>query len=89
MTTSLHRYTLTETPELAHAIDIVLTTFDGLNGNRQVALKRIVEEGSRAVERERAKAVARRRAAIRKNAGAATGAYPDNAAALLKEDWPE
>ncbi|RKR76578.1 hypothetical protein [Frondihabitans australicus] len=89
MATTLHRYSVSETPELAHAIDIVLVTYDELQNNRSAALRRIIDEGSKAIEREREKRIAKRRAAILEHAGSLTDVYPADAAARLKDEWPE
>lgn len=89
MATTLHRISITETPEVAHWIDIAAVTYPELLDDRGAALRRIIEIGGAAIERQQEERVRLRREAIRKHAGSMAGVFPPNAAQRLKEEWPE
>lgn len=89
MPTTLHRFTITETPAIAQAIDIAATTWPEIQNDRAALLRRIVEFGSDELQKHRVDAIEERRALIRAGAGSMTGVFPPNAAQLLKEEWPE
>ena len=89
MTTTLHRYSITETAEVAHGIAIAATTWPELQNDRGALLRKLIALGIETAEDRRARKIDERRAAIRKYAGSAKGVYPPNAAELLKSEWPE
>jgi len=71
------------------ALDDAARHWPADRGNRAKLLTRLVEEGHRAVVRQRDHDAAARRAAIDRTSAALTGAYGDNYLADLREDWPE
>lgn len=89
MPTTLPRYTVTETPEIARALDAAAAEWPELRGDRAALLRRLVEAGRQSVTHKLDEHMAARRQAIRNRAGAATGAYPAEAAETLKTEWPE
>ncbi|BDZ52181.1 hypothetical protein GCM10025867_44220 [Frondihabitans sucicola] len=89
MATTLHRFTVTETAAVAHAIDLARFTWPELQNDRAALLRRIIEWSGGELEERRASVLASRREAIRANAGAATGAFPPDAADSLKGEWAE
>lgn len=89
MPTVRPRYTITETTELAEALDAAAKTWPEFRDDRAMLLRRLVEAGHQAVARSADEQTARRREAVSAAAGTLTGAYPRGAAAALKGEWPE
>jgi hypothetical protein len=87
MPTSRPRHTITETDELARALDDAAARWPEERG-RAGLLLRLAREGHRSIDRERENASADRRAAVHRTRGALTGAYPDGYLARLREEWP-
>lgn len=78
---------ITETPEVAEALDAASARWPEV-GSRRELLLRLVEQGRNAIEREQANEVERRSAAIRRTSGALTGAYEPGYLERLRDDWP-
>ena len=89
MPTTRVRHTVTETDDIAHALDAAGRIWPELRDNRPALLRRVLERGIDSVQREADDWLARRRAAIRETAGALTGVYPPNWREELRADWPE
>lgn len=89
MTTTLHRYSVTETPAVARALDLAAVTWPELRDNRAALLRRIVEWGAVALEEQRARVLDERREALRRYAGAMEGVFPVDAARRAEDEWPE
>lgn len=89
MPTSRPRYTLTETDELAAALDAAATLWPELQGDRTALLRRVVELGTRTVTERHEDKTAARIAVIRRVAGSFDGVYPDGALEELRSEWPE
>ena len=89
MPTIRPRYTLTETAELARALDAASVVWPELRDDRAALLRRLVETGHQAVMNSTEQRIAVRREALSHAAGALTGAYPAGAADALKSEWPE
>ena len=87
MPTTRPRLTITETDELAAALDAAAARWPGV-GSRRELLLRLVEQGREALDRERAEESARRRDAVRRTSGALTGVYEPDYLERLREDWP-
>jgi hypothetical protein len=88
MPTTRPRHTLTETDQLAAALEEAAKRWPEETSPRRL-LVRLVEEGYRALRDERSMLVARRRNAIRRTSGAFTDVYPDDYLAQLRDEWPE
>ncbi len=84
MPTIRPRYTLTETEEIAHMLDDAALAWPELRGDRGALLRKLVEAGHASVHVDGGA-----RTVIRGSAGAATGAYPRDARAILLAEWPE
>ena len=76
---------LTETDELAAALNDAAVAWPELRGDRGALLRKLVEAGRNSV-RGGGRGV---RALLTEASGAATGAYPRNARAELLAEWPE
>ena len=87
MPTTRPRLTITETDELAAALDAAAARWPEVHSRRELLL-RLVEEGREVIDRDRNEETARRRAAIRRTSGALTGAYEPGELKRLRDDWP-
>lgn len=87
MSTARPRHVLTESDELAAALDAAALRWPALS--RGQLLVRLAMEGHRAAEGERAERRARRLSALRTHSGALTGSYPPHHLRELREEWPE
>jgi len=74
---------LTETDEIAAALNDAAVAWPELRGDRGALLRKLVEAGRNSV---RGGGI---RALLAEASGAATGAYPRNARAELLAEWPE
>lgn len=88
MPTTRPRHTLTETDELAAALEEAAKRWPEERSPRRLLL-RLVDEGYRALRDESRMRVARRRNAIQRTSGAFTDVYPDGYLAQLRDEWPE
>jgi hypothetical protein len=86
MPTTRPRLTITETDDVAAALDAAAARWPG--ASRRELLLRLVEQGREVLDRDRDDAVARRRDAIRRTSGALTGAYEPGYLERLRDDWP-
>lgn len=89
MPTSRKRHVITETDEVARALDDAAVRWPEERGNRPRLLLRLLEEGHRAVTGERQRHGTERRRALAAASGAATGAYGEGYLAELRAEWPE
>lgn len=89
MPTTRPRLTLTETDELATALDAAGRRWPQDAGSRARLLLRLVEAGRRAIGEERERERARRHEAVQHTAGAMTGVYPHRYLERLRNEWPE
>lgn len=89
MPTERRRHTLTETEEVARALDDAARRWPDERGRPSRLLLRLVRAGHEAIGAEREDDAARRRDAIRHTSGVLTGAYPEGYLARLRGDWPE
>lgn len=88
MPTTRPRHTLTETDEVARALDDAARRWPEDAGARGRLLLRLVEAGHEAVTEGDKADIERRREAIRRTSGALTGAYPAGYLDDLRGDWP-
>ncbi len=87
MPTTRPRLTITETDEIARALDEAAAKWPEV-GSRRELLLRLVEQGRDALARDSGDAAAARRDAIRRTSGALTGTYEPDYLARLRDDWP-
>jgi len=86
MPTNRPRHFVTETDDLAVALDAATRRWPGLSRSR--LLVRLALEGDHAARQARADRRQRRLAALRQNSGILTGAYGREYLPRLREDWP-
>jgi hypothetical protein len=89
MPTTRPRHVITETDQIAHALDDAARRWPADRGNRARLLARLVAEGHRAVLKEREKGRADQRAAVERTSAVLTGAYGEGYLAELRKDWDE
>jgi hypothetical protein len=87
MPTERPRLTITETDDVAEAIDLAAERWPETPSRRELLL-RLVEQGRSVIERERDEQADRRREAIRRTSGALTGVYEPDYLERLRDDWP-
>ena len=79
---------VTESEQIARALDDAAQHWPNDRGNRSKLLLRLVEEGHRVVLDQRARQVDARRDAVGRTSGALTGVYGGDYLTALREDWP-
>ena len=87
MPTDRPRLTITETDDVAEAIDLAADRWPETRSRRELLL-RLVEQGRSVIERERDEQAERRRGAIRRTSGELTGVYEADYLERLRDDWP-
>src|SRR5690349_21501919 len=75
--TTRPRHMVTETAELARDLDAATRRWPAEAGDRAKLLRRLLEEGYRAVLLEQERTAVARREAVERTAGALTGTYDD------------
>lgn len=89
MPTTRPRHVITETEDVARALDDAAKRWPEDRSSRKKLLLRLVREGHQVALVEQERQIAERREAVTRTSGALTGAYGDNYLAELREDWPE
>ncbi|MFT3797143.1 hypothetical protein [Microbacterium sp.] len=87
MPTARHRYQVTETDEVARALDAAERRWPGEPRSR-LLVRLIMHNGERLPEVSEEE-IARRRAALDELAGSLTGLYPPGYLEELRQEWPE
>jgi hypothetical protein len=87
MPTTRPRLTITESDELAAALDAAAARWPDVRSRRELLL-RLVEQGRAVLDRERDDDGARRREAIQRTSGVLTGVYEPEYLERLRDDWP-
>ena len=87
MPTTRPRHQVTETEELAAALDEAALRWPRLS--RGQLITRLALEGHRATVARHRQQRSNRLGALQRHAGALTGVYPAGHLADLREDWPE
>ena len=80
---------ITETDQVARAIDDAARRWPQEGGNRPRLLLRLLEEGHRAVTGQRQRGLRAHRDAIAATSGALTGMYGPGYLDELRAEWPE
>lgn len=89
MPTTRPRHVLTETDDLAAALDDAALRWPEDAGNRRKLLLRLVEAGHETAVREQEERISRRLEAIERTSGAFTGLFGPDYLEELRKDWPE
>lgn len=89
MPTTRPRHVITETDDVARALDDAARRWPQDRSDRRRLLLHLVEEGHRAALAEHAGRVAARRAAVERTSGVLEGVYPGGYLDSLRQDWPE
>ena len=89
MPTARPRHTLTETDNLARALDDAAARWPDEKEARTRLLLRLVEAGHRAIQDEDEARAERRREVIERTAGMLKGAYPPGYLKQLRDEWPD
>lgn len=84
--TTRPRHSITETDDVAAALDAAAERWPG--ESRAALLRRLVQEGYRALDATAARRRLDRLAAVRKASGAMTGVYRADELQRLRDDWP-
>ena len=87
MPTTKPRHQVTETPELAHALEVAERRWPGKS--RSALLAALAEEGAKAIEQDDAERLEARRRRLEKLAGGFEDVYYDGYLDDLRQDWPE
>lgn len=82
------RHVITETDDIARALDDAAERWPEHRGARGALLRRLIAEGHRELVDAHALATAARAVAVEETAGALTGLYGTDYLAALREDWP-
>jgi hypothetical protein len=88
MPTQRPRHTITETEDVARALDEAARRWPEDREARGRLLLRLVREGHEAIGVDRDAEAAGRRQAIARTSGALTGAYDEGYLSDLRDDWP-
>ena len=86
MPTTRPRHFVTETDELAAALDEAEARWPGVS--RAQLIVRLALEGNGAARRGRETFLRRRKEAVQRHSGALTGAFGDGYLHDVREDWP-
>lgn len=89
MPTTRPRHVITETDEIAKALDQAAKRWPADRDSRTTLLRHLVDEGLRAVIDEQARKSAARRATVARTSGALSGAYGEDFLVELRREWPE
>ncbi len=89
MPTARPRHVITETDDVAQALDDARSRWPEDRANRRKLLQHLLEAGHLAIRAEGERQFAQRRAAVAKSSGLFTGAYDELSLSQLREDWPE
>lgn len=91
MPTTRPRHTLTETDELAAALERAAARWPQDAGSKRKLLLRLIEEGDRALTEDDDRDARRQRRieAVKRTSGIFTGLYPPGYLEEFRREWPE
>lgn len=89
MPTTRARHVVTETNDIARALDDAARRWPADRDRRAKLLLHLVEEGHRAVLDQRDRESSLHREAVARTSGVLTGLYGPDYLARIREDWPE
>jgi hypothetical protein len=88
MPTTNRRHAITETDDIASALEVAAKTWPDLAGKPGVLLRRLILLGRNTLVHDRAKANDAREQSIDATAGALAGVFGPDYLRELREDWP-
>ncbi len=88
MPTTRPRHLITESVQVAQALNDAARRWPADSGNRAKLLLHLVEEGHRAVVGQHENELRERRNAVSRTSGALTGLYGEDYLNELRRDWP-
>jgi hypothetical protein len=88
MPTTRPRHVITETAEVAEALDVAARRWPEDAGSRTRLVVHLVREGARALHEDADCALERRLAVLLHEHGALAGVYGPDYLERLREDWP-
>lgn len=88
MPTTRPRHLITETDQVAQALDDAAEHWPEDRDSRAKLLLHLVEEGHQALVEKKGRRREARLAAIRRTSGSLTGTYDADYLQTLREDWP-
>ena len=88
MPTTRPRHVLTETDQIAQALDDAAKRWPEHRGNRARLLVNLVEAGHQVVVSQLEHDAAAQREAVDRTSGMLTGSYGEGYLAGLRDDWP-
>lgn len=88
MPTTRPRLTITETDEVARALEAAAQRWPEEAAARSRLLLHLIEEGYRAIGQARREKVMQRRRAVERTSGVLTGAYGESYLSRLRDEWP-
>lgn len=88
MPTKRPRHLITETEQVARALDDAARRWPGESSNRAKLLLHLLLEGHSALAEQQKTAAAERRSAVASTRGGLTGLYGARYLPELREDWP-
>lgn len=80
---------VTETDDVARALDAASHEWPELGGDRAALLRRLIARGHESLHASGAEELTRRRAALAALAGSLTGEFPPGHRESLRREWPE
>lgn len=89
MPTNRQRYVLTETDELAAALDVAAERWPEDAQSRSQLLRRLVQMGEEALREDLERGRTRRRAAVARTQGQFRGVYGPGYVEQLRDEWPD
>lgn len=89
MPTAHRRHAVTETEDIAAALDVARDAWPELAEKPGALLRRLILAGEEALETRRRRAVESRSQSIERTAGALTGVYRPGYLDEVRQDWPE
>lgn len=88
MPTLRQRHMITESDQLAEALDHAAKIYPDLRDERAELLRYLIERGIQSLDAEYNEKVEARKNAIREVAGSLSGVWPENYLEEMRAEWP-